>query len=51
MYVCFIQRTEDYEKQNPMKQVPSLIIDGVTLTQSVSAGASCLKSLSAVYCT
>ena len=35
---CFlyIQLTEDYEKLNPLRQVPTLVIDGNTLTQSVS---------------
>ena len=29
------QRSAEYVKLNPMAQVPSLVIDGVTLTQSV----------------
>ena len=30
------QRSSDYEKLNSMHQVPSFVVDGVTLTQSVS---------------
>ncbi|ELU01132.1 hypothetical protein CAPTEDRAFT_17982 [Capitella teleta] len=30
------QRTSEYKERNPMAQVPALVIDGVTLTQSLA---------------
>ena len=31
-----VQRSEEYRKVNPMGQVPALVIDDMTLTQSVA---------------
>ena len=31
-----VQRSEEYRKVNPMGQVPALVIDDITLTQSVA---------------
>ena len=42
MYQCLFQLKSDYEKLNSMHQVPTFIVDGVTLTQSVSNDISCL---------
>jgi len=36
LYQCLFQLKSDYEKLNSMHQVPTFIVDGVTLTQSVS---------------
>ncbi|GAB1601205.1 maleylacetoacetate isomerase-like [Argonauta hians] len=30
------QHSDEYKKMNPMEQVPSLVIDGITLTQSMA---------------
>jgi len=40
-YVSCVQHTDEYRSLNPSRQVPTLLIDGTTLTQSVS----CLHSL------
>ena len=36
VFVSVLQKSEEYTKLNPMAQLPTLMIDGLTLTQSVS---------------
>ena len=46
-HLPLFQLRSEYKKLNSMHQVPSFVVDGVTLTQSVSNDELCITAVSA----